>query len=193
MGLRGASADGAAVAAPEEVGEGGTGWWGSVSCLQCPSTPQEEGQEWPGWGPSHQRHLPPPSVGPAESSRRSQGCPREGVCWGESPDVNPSPAARWSSPSRSPATVCVTGRGQFWAQWGLWEALVLPEPTSHLSCLLPGVPAHLEATPARFLTIGCRSGRFTGPGQESPLKHPQCPSWHGLCPASASSAGKRAR
>lgn len=79
--------------------------------------------------------------------------PQGGGVSGESPDVNPSSATHCSSPSRSPATVCVTRGGQFWAQWGLWEGLVLQEPTS-LSSGLPGVPAHLEATPARFLTIG---------------------------------------
>ena len=54
---------------------------------------------------------------------------------GEIPAVNPSSATHWSSPSRSPATVCVTGGGQFWVQWGLWEVLVLREPTSPLSFL----------------------------------------------------------
>lgn len=81
---------------------------------------------------------------------------------GESPAVNPSSATLWSSPSCSLAIVCVTGGGLFWVQWGLWEALVLPEPTSHLSSGLPGVPAYLEAMPARFLTIGHSSGRFVG-------------------------------
>lgn len=113
--------------------------------------------------------------------------PQGGGVSGESPDVNPSSATHCSSPSRSPATVCVTRGGQFWAQWGLWEGLVLQEPTS-LSSGLPGVPAHLEATPARFLTIGHSSGGFADSGQESFLKHLQCPSWHGLCLASASSA-----
>lgn len=60
---------------------------------------------------------------------------------GESPEGNPSSCRPLVQSFPLPRPLSVSPEeASFGVQWGLWEALVLPEPTSHLSSGLPGVP-----------------------------------------------------
>ena len=146
---RGSRADGGAVEVPEEVGEGGIGVMG-VGFMRPVHHLRMRDRSGQAWGPSHQSHLPLPPWGLQRAGRGAGGAPGRG-CVGGDPRCEPQFCHPLVQSFPLPSH-CLCHRRR--PVLGAVGSLGGSGPAGTHFSVLPGVPAHLEAAPARFLTIG---------------------------------------